>query len=499
MELELQVDPESIANLNAFRPLASIRQGRPRTQSVKTVWHDSPDHRLLASGRTLAETRDVWRLERLVPNGKTWLPGQAPPAISQAASAEALEPPVPSLLAPLAAFEGRRTVTTHDIDHGPVKLSVDRGMLRAVTAQQPVARLLLTGDDRAVHAAAMLIAGAYPVGVPTASLAALGIALATGLTPPPRRLGPPTLPDPDMPVAAALAHIIGHLTDVILHYAPNASQPDGDEEANRRRVEAVHQMRVAVRRAMSAVSIFRAAVPPGTLDPVRIQFKTLARALAHTRDWDVFVGETAPMVAAALPADERLVRLIAAAERRRRDYRKALGAYLAGSEFRVLGIELALFVNTLAGLIPVAPDPPEDATAEAMSEPLAVRTFGPEVVQHRWKKMQAAGKHIENLDIPALHALRLRTKRARYAAEMFASLDQGKTTHKAIRRLAVLQQALGVLNDGAVAAHLLEELGGPGGRHGYAVGVVIGFTAARANRIRPQINRAFDKLRKPGL
>jgi CHAD domain-containing protein len=403
------------------------------------------------------------------------------------------------LLAPLAAFEGRRTVTTHEIDHGPVKLSIERGMLRAVTAQQPVARVLLTGDDRAVHAAAILVAGTFPVGVPTASLAALGIALATGLVPPARRLGPPTLPDPDMPVAAALAHIIGHLTDVILHYAPIASQPDGEEEADRRRVEAVHQMRVAVRRALSAASIFRGALPPGTLDHVRIRFKTLARALAHTRDWDVFVGETAPMVAAALPVDERLARLFAAAERRRRDYRKALAAYLAGSEFRLLSIELALFVNMRPWLIQAAPKPPDDPTAEAISEPLSVRNFGPQVVRHRWKKMQAAGKHIEDLDVPALHALRLRTKRARYAAEMFVSLDQGKTTHRAIRRLAVLQQALGVLNDGAVAAHLLEELGGPGGRHGYAVGIVIGFTAARANRIRPQINRAFDKLRKPDL
>ena len=59
-----------------------------------------------------------------------------------------------------------------------------------------------------------------------------------------------------------------------------------------------------------------------------------------------------------------------------------------------------------------------------------------------------------------------------------------------------LQQRLGVLNDGAVAMHLLEELGGAGGRHAYATGVVAGFMAARAGKIRPRIMTAFEKFRR---
>ena len=234
-------------------------------------------------------------------------------------------------------------------------------------------------------------------------------------------------------------------------------------------------MRVAVRRSLSAASIFRAALPPGTLEPLRTELKTLAQALAHSRDWDVFVTETAHTVAAALPADERLVRLFAAADRRRREYRKALEAYLTSAAFRILGIELAWFAGARVWQSPPPlPETAPDDDGQEVRSPASVRQFGPSVVRQRWKKMLNAGKKIEDLDIPSLHALRLRTKRARYAAEMFASLDEGKTAQRSIRRLATLQQALGVLNDGAVAAHLLEELGGPGGRHGYAVGVVIG-------------------------
>jgi CHAD domain-containing protein len=106
---------------------------------------------------------------------------------------------------------------------------------------------------------------------------------------------------------------------------------------------------------------------------------------------------------------------------------------------------------------------------------------------------------MEDLDIPALHGVRLRAKQARYAAEMFATLHQGKAASRFIRRLSVLQQRLGVLNDGAVATHLLGELGGPGGRHGYATGVVAGFMAARAEKIRPRIVEAFERFRRqPG-
>jgi hypothetical protein len=62
-----------------------------------------------------------------------------------------------------------------------------------------------------------------------------------------------------------------------------------------------------------------------------------------------------------------------------------------------------------------------------------------------------------------------------------------------------LQQRLGVLNDGAVATHLLAELGGPGGRHAYATGIVTGFMAARAENIRPRIIESFQRFRRqPG-
>jgi triphosphatase len=489
MELELAVEAEAVVALSRLKALTACRNGRPRTQSVKIVWHDSPEHALLADGLTLAEQRGVRRLERVFPGADTWLPAQPVPVIAEAPEEAAL----PSPLTPIAAFEGRQTTSVHQFDGQPVVVTVAKGIVRAVTAEQPAARIWLSGEDQAVHSAAVLIAGAIPVAVPVNALAAEAIALATGRPMTSRHHGAPVLPAEPAPgvrlsVPDALKHIVGHLLDVILANAPIAARLDDDGP------EAVHQMRVAVRRARSAVSIFRGAVPGGALTGVTGFLKELGSRLGPTRDWDVFAEETAPAILEALPNDERLERLIAAASRRRRDCQKTLAAYLGSSAFRMLGIELAWFAA--AGFWHVAPEP---APGAEETPPTVLTEFAGLVLQHRWKRLLSAGKRIEELDVPSLHGVRLRAKRARYAAEMFLALHHGKAPQRFIRRLSVLQQRLGVLNDGAVATHLLAELGGPGGRHAYATGIVVGFLAARAAKIRPRIVRAFERFRRqPG-
>ena len=479
MRFELALDADAAVQVMRLKTLSASRDGRPRSQAVKVIWHDSPDHALLAQGLTLAEQRGLWQLERLAPGAELWLPAQGAPVVA-AAEEQAALPDLPSPLAPLAAFEGRRSVSVHQIGGSQVTVRVEKGILRAVTGERPAARLVLTGDDAAVHEAAVLIAMNLPATVPLASFAAQGLALATGAAPRARHEGAPVLPDDIVCVTDALTYILGHLTDVILANVGRATDAP----------EAVHQMRVAVRRARSALSVFRDAVPSGALDTIRDGLKTLGSRLGPTRDWDVFADETAPVLQQAMPGDERLERLVSAASRRRQACRKALMAYLSSVEFRLLCIELAWFAAAGAWHLQAG------ATTENATAPVTLATFVDGVLQHRWKKLIAAGKRIEDLDIPALHGVRLRAKHARYAAEMFSTLHHGKAASRFIRRLSVLQQRLGVLNDGAVAMHLLQELGGPGGRHGYATGIVTGFMAARTERIRPRIIEAFERFRR---
>jgi CHAD domain-containing protein len=137
---------------------------------------------------------------------------------------------------------------------------------------------------------------------------------------------------------------------------------------------------------------------------------------------------------------------------------------------------------------------PRVEAAEPALAQTSLSEFAVTVMQRRWKKVISTGKQIETLDVPALHGLRLRAKRARYAAEIFMTLYPGKATHKFLRRLSALQQFLGNLNDAAVAAQLLRDLGGPGSRHGYAIGLILGFSAASTATLRPSILRAWAKF-----
>ncbi len=63
-----------------------------------------------------------------------------------------------------------------------------------------------------------------------------------------------------------------------------------------------------------------------------------------------------------------------------------------------------------------------------------------------------------------------------------------------LRRLSKLQDRLGTLNDGAVAASLLAELGESGGGHAFAIGLVLGFLGANSVRVRARIEQSWDRF-----
>ena len=100
---------------------------------------------------------------------------------------------------------------------------------------------------------------------------------------------------------------------------------------------------------------------------------------------------------------------------------------------------------------------------------------------------------MDSLDHPAMHMVRLKTKRLRYAAEFFAPLFPDAPVHGFLRRLARTQERLGLYNDTATADALMRDLSA---RPGHASGLVLGFTGARAAGIRPKILSSWKRLRR---
>lgn len=479
MELELGLDPNDAARLPRLPLLAPLKSGRARSRAVRIVWHDGPDRALARQGLALAEQRPQWRLERLLPDTQSWPPGAPAQVLATGRDPSALDQALPDPLVPIAALEGRALSLSLGTERGPVGLTLINGVVRAVAAEHRISRLRLEGADDAVQALAVALAGEVRLAVPCASLAAEAAAAASGTEPPPRHEGAPELPA-GLSVGEAFAHVVGHLSDVILYFAPTAASGSKGPEP-------VHQMRVAVRRLRSAIKVFRHAVHCPEVDAADKGLKALAAKLAPTRDWDVFVTETGAAVAKVFPAEQRMQRLLGAVERRRRTCHDELREFLDGVEFRRLGVELAC----LAGG-PVSHGTLDDADQSELLAPL--EAFAANVLDKRLKRVLQAEEDIAGLEPAALHAIRLQAKRLRYAAEIFAPLYPSKVTHRFLRRLSRLQDQLGALNDGAVAASLLGELASSS--HAFAIGLVLGFVGARNSETRDRIDKAWRKFHR---
>ncbi len=478
VRLELAIDP---ARLPALRRLLPVRLGR--AQPLRLVWHDGDDGALARAGLTLTHWRigstGGWTLDPLcrLPGHPTPLGLPAHP-LATGAQPHLLDPApiaLPATPVPVLHFTGR--IRRGTAPNG-CAATLTEGLLGtdggAQIAPTQLGRLVLDGPAGAVAACAQALAAGLGAVLPQRSLAGDARHLAVMPVPPPP-LGAP-VPPPGADPAGVFAHAVSHLVAVVLHHAPAAALCHHGEP--------VHQMRVALRRLRSIASLFRPVVGCPEVDALRESLKTLADLLGPAREWDVFLAGDGAAVARAFPGEPSLATLLAAAAARRDAAYDALAAWLGGPGLTALAIDAAI----LAQSHPWAhePLPPDAPTTGA---------FETAMLERRLRRVVRRAANPAHLADAALHDLRLRAKRLRYAAEVFAPLHPERPARRFLRRLAALQEELGLLNDGVVADALMASLADAGG-DGLAGGLVRGFAAGRAEGARGRIRRAWRRLRK---
>ena len=478
--LELRLAPEDVPlllNDPAFRATA-----RRKGASVTMIWHDTPSGALAADGGCLVQRHGHapgWQHTGLTARpGEIWPPGAPAPILAEAATLAEL-PFLSTELLPVAAFEGQVRILSQPEDETSVTLL--QGHLRAVAATAPACRLTLSGP--AAITVAIALSSTLRLSVAPSSLALEALTLA-GRAVPKRPLGAPGL-EPGLDVDGGFALVVAHLAGVILHHAQAAPSDTGPEP--------VHQMRVALRRLRSAIGLFRRAVACPELDTVAAELKTLGRHLGPPRDWDVFTAGTGRKVGLAFPDDLAVTRLLAAAERRRRDAYAALRAYLAGPEFRATGIALTALA-TGRPWQQVSIEDPEEAQHLAELQRSNLRDYAGRALNRRLARVVAPGADLSGLPLPALHDIRLHAKRLRYACEFFSPLFPGRNTSRFLRRMSALQERLGLINDGVVAQSLMAELPERAPGRAYATGVVRGFVAGQSNSGLRKLERTWQRF-----
>jgi len=253
-----------------------------------------------------------------------------------------------------------------------------------------------------------------------------------------RQLGPelaqPEL-DQDASVEALLRHDLAAGTTRLFRH--EAAVRVGEDP------EAVHQARVATRRLRSTLRTFRSLLEPEWTTRLRDELKWLAGLLGAVRDADVLLERLQGHLAALPEADAKAGRrLLAGLEERREADRKRLLAAMGEPRYITLLDDLVAAAGA-PQLLPGADRP----AAEAM----------PPLVRKPWKKLRKAVRDAgPDPSDEQLHQIRIRAKRARYAAEAVEPVI-GKAAEKFADAAADLQDVLGDQHDAVVGEAWLRE------------------------------------------
>lgn len=252
-----------------------------------------------------------------------------------------------------------------------------------------------------------------------------------------------------------------------------------------RRPEALHQLRVGVRRLRTAIRVFVGMLDDYESSWIDGELEWLAGKLNAARDLDVLLHDTFDPATKALGADLTPVgrHLLVA---RARAYRSAITS-VGSIRYRRLALETAAWIEVGRWIT----DDRSSTTARRM-EP--IEAFSRVTLDHLSHSVRKRCDDLRRLEPKQRHELRIRAKRLRYAAEFVGPLHGHKHRLAAfLAHLKQLQDQLGELNDIAVARDRLlddPELQEP--RTAFAAGRMVGWRERGQPRLLKSASHSFE-------
>ncbi|GAA0609822.1 CYTH and CHAD domain-containing protein [Kutzneria viridogrisea] len=237
--------------------------------------------------------------------------------------------------------------------------------------------------------------------------------------------------------------------------------------------DSVHQLRVATRRARSALQAFRKVVP-GQRALIR-ELRWLGAVLGESRDREVLLERFTEQVS-ALP--DELV--LGGVRGRLTEHFTSRPPELAGDRYFALR-------DALDRLVADPPTPP-------LAGRPAAKVLIP-LVRKAWRRVERARRGGDK----SLHDVRKAAKRFRYAAETVVPAV-GKPAEKSVRRAKSVQKLLGEHQDTVAARGELRALGVQahlGGDNGFTYGLLHAAEAQRAEQVEAEFPAVWRKAAKP--
>jgi len=268
----------------------------------------------------------------------------------------------------------------------------------------------------------------------------------------------------------------------------------------KRNSEALHQVRVALRRLRAAISLFSEVVSDDRVNTIKAELRWLGQESGPARDLDMLQIEVLQPLRRRHANEPGLVSISEMFARMRlKSYQRAQDA-IDSARFRALVLDTAEWVD--AGPWSISEDPQVRAHRE-----MPIETYAAKQLSQRRKRIRRRGAKIDDLSPEQLHSLRIQVKKARYATEFFASLYQNKKASnrrkKALSSLMQLQNSLGGFNDIMTRKTLCSDaIASPGRglkaeqqRHrAFAAGLIIGDQQSHIKKLLGRARKAYSRF-----
>ncbi|MDR4307014.1 CHAD domain-containing protein [Chelatococcus sambhunathii] len=496
IELKLECDPAALEGLRAHPRLVDSKR-RPLAK-LRTVYFDAADLRLRQAGVTLRvrtfRSRHTQTV-KAVGDGLLERPEWEGRVLGPEPDIGLLgETPVPALLADGAAVAPLFTVDVHRrtflVTEGAseIEVALDAGRIFLDDGRTaPISELeleLKSGDLADVFSLAAALGETADLRLGVRSKSERGFRLLDGAQDTPCHAEKISLSKEASTADAFRAVVNDCLRQIRLNEAILLRGPDA---------EALHQLRVGVRRLRSAFSLFGRVVKTPAGLALFAELKSLSEPFGQGRNLDVFLAETLPQERERRPEEPGFAGVERQIAMERDEAHQAVASRLRSAEWRKLVLAILAWVHAGDWLAP------QDAKIErALRGP--ARKFAGKALDKRLRQAKQ-GHDLARLSVEERHKIRIAAKKLRYGAEFFGSLytseKKSARLKKFVKALKRLQGKLGSLNDIAAASELMSDAAAnrlEDRSSLFAAGLTAGGLQAGSSDLLAEAREAYDKL-----
>jgi triphosphatase len=263
--------------------------------------------------------------------------------------------------------------------------------------------------------------------------------------------------------------------------------------------EALHQMRIGLRRLRTAISLFDEVVADDQREAIKQDLKWITEKLGPPRDLDVLQTEVLDPLLKVIPDETERAEVQKEFKTRRQQAHEAAAQSIETDRFVTSVLALVEWIE--AGPWTSASDP-----LISLRREFPIDEYAADELARRRKKIRKQGKHLSGLSTKKRHKLRIRAKKLRYASEFFEDTFPGKKNKchrkQAVEALKDLQSALGELNDVAARERMMSNVAKQKPVSGmqdsrslsFAAGIVYGSQEARVGELLAEAQKAYAKF-----